>query len=129
MSRFQESFSETVLNEMYTEFLPLIIHGNCCDLYYLFVYIILKTLIQCLFCLHRQEFPVDGKGDTPLSMSQYYNLLSWCRIPKKNIDVYVAKLKPGEYYRLSVFFQSILMERRRSILLQEVGLLKRTFRK
>jgi hypothetical protein len=53
-----------------------------------------------LYC--RQEFPVDGK-DFPLSMSQYYNLMSWCRIPQRNIDTYVAGLEPGNRKALDFF--------------------------
>ena len=48
----------------------------------------------CSYC--RQEFPVDGKDGSPLSMSQYYNLLSWCRSPGRDIDSYVSGLQPGK---------------------------------
>ncbi|XP_028393021.1 peroxisomal carnitine O-octanoyltransferase-like [Dendronephthya gigantea] len=45
--------------------------------------------------LYNQEFPIDGKDGTPLSMSQYYNLMSWCRFPQNNVDNYMALLKPA----------------------------------
>ncbi|CAB4026922.1 peroxisomal carnitine O-octanoyltransferase-like, partial [Paramuricea clavata] len=57
--------------------------------------IMLYYLLNEWKLLYRQEFPVDGKDGTPLSMSQYYNLMSWCRIPKLNIDHYIGGIEPA----------------------------------
>ena len=57
--------------------------------------IMLYYLLNEWKLLYRQEFPVDEKDGSPLSMSQYYNLMSWCRVSQRNIDKYFAGLEPA----------------------------------
>ena len=57
--------------------------------------IMLYYLLSEWKLLYRQEFPVDEKDGSPLSMSQYYNLMSWCRVSQRNIDKYFAGLEPA----------------------------------